>query len=206
MTKQKIEITADRVTSIIRDKHPTSLTQIAKHLGFKGSVSGSVSKRIRLLVPDVADLLAANKTVINGDVTNDRASKVVTSGKAKGKKAAKVAAKKPAVKAVAKPQVAQSEGERLCPFKREGTKYRAIWLALWKHRQTGVTRKVLVEEITSSDKKFADPKTADFAITVVASPNEAGGAHRSANKQADVYWVQKGDGGNLKLHLRAAKA
>ena len=180
MSRHKVELTGEAVAKVINDGRLTSLTQVSKVLELgKGSVSGSVARRLKELVPNIEQLLTANKAVKDGDAA-DRG----------------------------KPQASapQDEGERLCPFKREGSKYRAIWLALWRHRKTGITRKALIEEITTSCKDFADPKTADFAITVVASPTIEGTAHRSANRAADFYYVAKADGGNLRLHLRDAKA
>ena len=194
MSKPKTELTAETITTIINDKRPTSLTQISKALGHKGTISGAVAARIRELVPTISELLAANKDAKGGGA-GGATPKVA--------KPAKPAASK---KTADKPQVppTQNEGERLCPF-RMGSKYSAIWLSLWRHRKNGVTRKALVEEITA-DKKMSDPKTADFAVTVVASPTEDGRANRSADKAGDVYWVEKSDGGNLKLHLRNRKA
>ncbi len=169
------------------------MTAIAKALGFTGS--SSVLKKIEAICPDIKDRLAINAP--SKDTTSEANTKV-------GKKATKVASEK---KTVAAPQgsSAKDEGERLCPY-RTGSKYSAIWLALWQHRKTGVTRKVLIEEITSSNPEMSDPKTCDFALTVVASPTLDGSAHRSADKAADFYWVEKGAGGFLKLHLRERKA
>ena len=176
MSKQKVELTAAAVTKAIEEGKLTSLTQVSQTLGLgKGSVSGSVSKRLKSLVPSIDQMLAANKA-------------------AKGKPAAK-----------AKPAVSQDESERLCPF-RPTSKYAAVWLALYKHRKNGIARKALIEEVTSARKDFADPKTCDFAVTVVASPTKDGDAHKSASRAADIYWVEKAEGGNLKLHLRPPKA
>lgn len=170
MSKQKAEVTAAAVLEAVKGG-ATSLTGISKAMGFKGSVSGSVAKRLREILPNIDGMLAANKD-----------------------------GKKPAGKA--KPVAPQDEGERLCPF-RSTSKYAAVWLALWRSRQTGVTRKALIEEITSINKNFADPKTANFAVTVVTSPSEDGKSHRSASRAGDAYWVEKSEGGNLKLHLRS---
>ena len=38
-----------------------SLSGIGKHMGVKGNISGSMTKQIRALVPEIAGLLAANK-------------------------------------------------------------------------------------------------------------------------------------------------
>jgi hypothetical protein len=176
MSKKTAEITVEAVNKVISEGRLTSLTQVSKALGLgKGSISGSVAKRLRQLVPQIDAMLAENK---NG----------------KGEKPE------------GKPTEAtpQDDGDTICPF-RASSKYAAIWMALYRHRKTGVTRKALVEEITASDDRFSDPKTADYAITVVASPTRDGGAHRSADRAGDVYWVEKSDGGHLQLHLRAGK-
>ena len=63
----------------------------------RGTVSGSVAKVIRQLVPHIADLLAANKPAKGGDAdqkpdaasVKDVAGKKPTGGKTKGKKVAK---------------------------------------------------------------------------------------------------------------------
>jgi hypothetical protein len=148
MSKKKAEVSAAAVLEVVKGG-AMSLTAVSNALGLgKGSVSGSVSKRLKQLVPNIAEMLAANKV---------------------GKKSADKA----------KPAAPQDEGERLCPF-RSTSKYAAVWLSLYRHRKTGITRKALIEEVTSASKNFADPKTANFAVTVVASPTEDGKSHRSA--------------------------
>lgn len=203
MRKTKMEITAETVSGIINEQKLTSLTQVSKALNLgKGSISGSVSNRLKQLVPDIEQMLAQNKTA-KGDETGGANHK---SEKKTGLPTAKAVAKS-ADKPATSPQATemQDEGESICPFRR-GSKYGAIWLSLYRHRKNGITRKALVEEIISSSNDFADKKTCDYAITVVASPNREGGFHRSASRAADVYWIEKAEGGNLTLHLRNGKA
>lgn len=62
MSKQKAEISAVAATKAIQDGNLTSLTQVSKALGLgKGSVSGSVAKRLREILPNIDGMLAQNK-------------------------------------------------------------------------------------------------------------------------------------------------
>ena len=179
MSKQKVEITVEAVIKVINEGRLTSLTQVSKALRLgKGSVSGSVAKRLRLLLPTIDAMLSQNK--------GDKGDKV---GKPEGKPTE---------------ATPQDDGDTICPF-RASSKYAAIWKTLYRHRKTGIARKALIGEITASDKRFSDAKTADYAVTVVASPTRDGGAHRSADRAGDVYWVEKSDGGHLQLHLRVGR-
>jgi hypothetical protein len=92
-----------------------------------------------------------------------------------------------------------ADGARLCPY-RAGSKYAAIWQALWRSRKNGITRKALIEQVTASDERYADPKTCDYAVTVVTSPTRTGRGHKSATG-GGRYWVEK-TGGVYKLSLR----
>ncbi len=64
--KSKIEITAESVQKAIQDGKPSSMTQLAHQLGYSGSVSSSVTRKFRQLVPDIDGLLAANKLAGDG--------------------------------------------------------------------------------------------------------------------------------------------
>jgi hypothetical protein len=173
MSKQKAEISAAAVTKAIEEGKLTSLTQVSQTLKLG---KGSVSGAVSKRL----------ETLVPGIKEMLAANKTAKGG-------GKPEGKKPA---------SQDEGERLCPF-RSTSKYAAVWLALWRSRKTGITRKALIEEVTTASKDFADPKTANFAVTVVTSPSEDGKAHRSASRAGDAYWVEKSEGGNLKLHLRS---
>ncbi|MFZ4397443.1 MAG: hypothetical protein ACOYOU_17660 [Kiritimatiellia bacterium] len=88
--KSKVEITAVSVRQAISESQPASMTQLAHHLGYSGSVSSSVTRKFRQLVPDIDSLLAANKLAGNGEAKADatgkaKAAKPVkrTGGKAK---------------------------------------------------------------------------------------------------------------------------
>ena len=85
------------------------------------------------------------------------------------------------------------------PFRKNGA-YAAVFSILYAHKDKGITRKQLVEDAVKATGK--DEKRSRFDIAVVTSPSKDGKAHRSANRAADSYWVEKSDGGNLKLHMR----
>ena len=95
---------------------------------------------------------------------------------------------------------ADKEGERLCPYKRG--KYRFIWLLLYRHRKTGISRQKILDELEKAE--VSDRKTGYYAITVVASPTREGKAHRSADRAADAYFCLK-EGENIRLVMRDRK-
>jgi hypothetical protein len=82
MTKAKIELTAEVVRKAIEEGKPASMTQLAHSLGYKGSVSGSLTSKLRKLIVGIDDLLAANKA--KGDVAGliEKAAKPALKGKA----------------------------------------------------------------------------------------------------------------------------
>jgi hypothetical protein len=83
---------------------------------------------------------------------------------------------------------------------REGSAYATAFDVLAAAGSRGILRKDLVAETARVTGK--PEKNAYFDVTVVLSPRETGEAHRSANRAADAYWVEKADGGNVKLRLR----
>ncbi len=88
MTKKtKVVITAESVRQAISDGLPASMTQLAHQLGYSGSVSSSVTRKFRQLVPDIDGLLAANK-LAGGKTDKTEAStgkSAKPTAKAKGK-------------------------------------------------------------------------------------------------------------------------
>lgn len=161
---RKQTITAESVITAVEDG-ACSLTQVAKSLGFKGSVGSATTRKIREAVPDIGERLKANKT------------------------AGKTKARKPKT----------YTRHETNPY-REGSAYATAFDVLAAAEEKGIIRKDLVAETARLTGK--PEKNAYFDVTVVLSPRETGEAHRSANRAADVYWVEKTDGGNVKLRLR----
>ena len=91
----KIELSKENIVAILESKHPQSLTEVYRHLGGQGKLSGSVAKKMRLLVEGIDNWVANNK----GD-----AGSVKAEGESKGNKATVQKSGKPkSVKKASKP-------------------------------------------------------------------------------------------------------
>jgi len=168
----------------------TSLTQVARALGFKGSVGSATTRKIREAVPDIDARIEANKAA----------------GKAKpeSSKAAK-ADRKP--KAGRKPK-AYPRAEH-SPF-REGSAYAACYDILAAH-PNGIERAKLVDQLArlmprkEGESDEARRRRAYFNVTVVASSREDGRSHRCIQRAADSFFVERTNGGWLRLRLRSRR-
>ncbi len=154
-----------------------SLTDIARSLGFKGRPGSTTTAAIRKAVPDVDERLKANKA---GKGAKPKAGRAA--GKTKGKRT--------------------YTRHETNPY-REGSAYAAAYDVLADAGEKGIVRKDLVAEVARLTGK--PEKNAYYDCVVVCSPAEDGRAHRSASTAADAYWVEKADGGNVKLRLRDRK-
>ena len=201
MSKPKVEITAEVINKIISETRPTSLTGIAHALGHKGTVSGSVAARIRELVPDVADLLAANKP--------SKGAKSEASGtKPEVATTAKPARK--AAKGTAKPAGKKTVGTTCtipesCPYRHSGdtpSGYAMVWSILFAHRDKGISKPDLLARYREWSGK--PEQNCGFDVHVVLSPREDGSSHRSAAKAAQHYWIERQNDW-YKLHLLSEK-
>ena len=85
------------------------------------------------------------------------------------------------------------------PF-RSTSAYGKTWAILSKAGSNGMTRDALVKEAVKITGK--EEKHVRYDVAVVLSPSKDGKAHRSANRAADHYWVERMDGGRVILHLR----
>jgi len=54
-------LTKEKLAEILETK-PTSLGAVARELGYKGKISGSLSEKIRELAPNIDEVLEANRT------------------------------------------------------------------------------------------------------------------------------------------------
>jgi len=183
---KKREVTKESIQKVMEDNKPGTMTALAHALGYKGSVSGNVTKKIRKLVPGIDKALRMNAA----------AAEIVDSGRKKTSKKRKKAKEHP------RPEIS--------PFRRK-TLYGAIWNALFACRERGITRDQLLDYLKRHPDKAISSRSEKchrWAIIVVSSSRETGEAHRSiSGKHADIYWVEKlgGRGERLKLHLRKQK-
>ena len=86
---------------------------------------------------------------------------------------------------------------------RPGSAYAAAYDVLFAAGDKGIPRQDLVKEVARLTGKTE--QRAYYDCVVVCSPTKDGKAHRSADKAADVYWVEKSDGGNVRIRLRDRK-
>ena len=87
----KMELSRECIEEILESKKPVSLTEVYRHLGGVGKLSGSTAGKIRNLFPDIEKVVAGNRA---GAAQADGKPEATlrTSGKSKtpGKKASKV--------------------------------------------------------------------------------------------------------------------
>lgn len=196
MSKAKA-VNAEIITKAIQDGKLSSLTQVSKALGLgTGAVSGSVAKRIRALLPNVADLIASNKPA-----TPAKDASAVADAKPP---IAKTAVKKPtAIKEPTpkKPSKSAYPIPDCVPF-RPSSAYAKAWAILYAHREKGISKPDLIEKYRAWTGK--PQKNAEFDCHVVTSPKEDGCAHRSASRASGIYYCIR-ENNWIKLVLVAEK-
>jgi len=181
-TLQKQEVTKERIAEIIGQGKVKSLTDISRALGYKGS-SGGLSKKIRRLVPHIEKLIKMNQVVQELTVPGIMPSKRSMLWKSP----AKVTDKKNA--------------NDIPAIYRPSSNYQKIFSILYKHQgDKGITRQELLKKAIALTKR--PEKLCGFDISVVTSCSQDGTSHKSANRAANSYWVEKGCGGFLRLHMR----
>lgn len=84
------------------------------------------------------------------------------------------------------------------PF-RDGSMYGLVFDLLYSHRENGIARRELVEQVMKITGK--PEKYCKFNIEVVKMAREDGTGHKSIRHALPVYWVEKGDFG-FQLHIR----
>ena len=147
--KSKVEITAEGIRKAISDGKFSSLTGLAHSLGYRGSVSSSLTKKLRAILPDIGGLLSANKPAGDGK---------------EGGAVSKATKKAKAAKAVAKPKGGKWPRHAQNPF-REGS-YGTCFDILSAHPD-GLPRERLIELLAKATGK--DEKHAAFDAQVVCS-------------------------------------
>ena len=84
----KVEVSREKIVEVLESRNPKSLTEIYRHLGGVGKLSGSIAKKMRTLVPDIEKVVAGNRV---GAGKGEPKETLRTSGKSKkpGKKTPK---------------------------------------------------------------------------------------------------------------------
>jgi hypothetical protein len=153
--KKGIDLSAAVVRKATDDGKFSSLTGLAHSLGYKGSVSSTLTKRLRGLLPDIDALIMAHKPTKGGEVE-------VGTGKAAKAKASKP---KPAAKATCKSSGGKWPRHPANKF-REGSSYGTCFDILAAHPD-GLPREKLIDLLAKTTGK--DPKRAAFDVQVVCS-------------------------------------
>ncbi len=185
--KAKVELTAAAVKTVIEERKPSSMTQLAHEFGYRGSVSSTLTRKFRALVPDIDTMLKGATAAAKG--ADGKA--VVAKGKAAaGKRKAKIAssAAKPAAEADGKwPHAGKS------PF-RPGSSYDTCYSILAAHKE-GLTREKLVELLATAMGKDAKRAAFDAQVLLSARGNDEPGLSRNDGPRhrscRPGFWVKR---------------
>lgn len=150
---EKREITKELIEKAIAESKPNSLTQLSKAMGFRGSISGNLAKKIKALVPDISDQLKRN---VEGSET----------GKAEE-----------GVKKVKKGIYPRHDKN---PF-RDGSSYAQIFDAFVSHRD-GLRRDELLKVAAAVTGKDAKHAAYDLAVILSPKESPTGPRHRSCRE------------------------
>ena len=195
MRKAKVDLTADALRKAIEEGKPASMTQLAHRLGYKGSVSSGLTKKFRVLIPEIDALLKS--TTPTGTPSTD--GKAVTA-KTKPAKAAKSGAKQLKANPVGA-KTGKWPRDPRNPF-REGSSSYGICFDILAAHKSGLRRETLVALLADATGK--DPKRASFDAQVVLSARGSdepglsrndGPRHRSCRPG---FWVER-ENGHVKL-------
>ena len=168
----KWELSKENIVEILESKSPKSLTEIYRHLGGSGKLSGSVAQMMRELMPGIEERLARNKA---GEIKADENPQATIPKSGKSEKVAKSW----------KPRVHHPEEAESTPY-RKGSAYSKVYQILAEHPD-GISRADLIREAARRCKKPASRSA--FDVAVVVSPRESctGPRHRSAR---DGYYLE----------------
>lgn len=158
------EITKKAAEEIINKQHPTSLTQISKALGREGSISGSLTKKIKEWFPNIDEILKSGK----------------------GSKSTKAAKKSTEAKKTKEPK-RKFTIHPANPF-RPGSSYHACFNILGKFMKAGLHRKKLVELLARETGKDETRAGYDAAVLLSAKESNTGPRHRSCK---EGFWVRR---------------
>lgn len=186
--KAKANLTKEAVLAAV-EAGATTMSEVVHRLGYK-SVCGATTKKIRALVPDIGERLGGAK---------GKGEKPAPTAKAAKPQAAKVKKTPKPAKNDSRTEYPRAESN---PF-REGSAYATGYDILAAAGDKGIERAKLVAEVARITGK--DPRKAYFDVTVVASSRKDGRSHRCIAKAADSYYVERTDGGWLKLVVRDRK-
>lgn len=184
--KAKTDMTAELVRKTIEANQPKSLSQLAHLLGYKGSVSSTLTKKFRLLIPNIADLLNGG----DHQATSPKSPKPVKTGKAKVAKVTQKAVTKPVGAKAGK--YAHNEKS---PF-RAGSSYDKCYSILAEH-PAGLPKERLIQLLAAETGKDAKHASYDAQVVLSARPNEDGLNNNDSPRNRSCrpgFWIKRENG------------
>jgi bacterioferritin-associated ferredoxin len=185
MSKSQVNLTKESIVGAVQ-QGATSISQVYKMLGGQGNVSGSTTKKIRQLMPDIQVQLDVNKgtkPVTDNATAPTKASKPSKPTIEKPVKA-KPTTPKPAKQTKAHPS--KYSRHKSNPF-RENSAYATCFDILAAHKD-GIGRDEILNLIGKETHK--DIKHAGYDLSVLLSAKESptGPRHRSCR---EGFWVKR---------------
>ena len=174
----KVEVSREKIVEVLESKSPKSLTEVYRHLGGVGKLSGSTGKQMRSLVPDIEKVVAGNRA---GEGKGEPKETLRTSGKSKkpGKKASKATY----------PHCDKN------PF-REGSNY-ALAFDVLASFPDGLPLADWRERYAKAAKKSLKLASYDIQVLLTAKDSPTGERHRSCR---DGFYIEReGDHVTLKI-------
>ena len=186
--KARIKLTAEAVQAVIGRDKPTSMTQLAHGLGYKGSVGGSLARKFRALFPDIDVLL--KRTAESAKGGDDGKAGTTKPKAAKAKPAGKQAKAKPAAKAGGKwPRDPRN-------VFRPSSSYASCYDILAAHKD-GLPREKLVALLAEATGKDAKHAGYDAQVLLSAGPNEGGLSNNDGPRHRSCrpgFWIKRTNG------------
>lgn len=178
--KSNSRITAEAVLKAINNG-AKSLTAVAKALGYKSGSSGVIQAILKVM-PDLREHLHTLNNLPPGVA--------IETDKANGKNEKN------------KPACPSAYPIPDCVPYRKTSGYAQVWAILHAHRQSGISKKDLIEKYRVSSGK--PEQNCGYDVQVVCSPTKEGTCNRSALRASQHYWVERRDD-LLVLHLIGVK-
>jgi len=172
------ELTAEAVLQSIGTSKAASLGQLHRALGGKGSVPGSVAKKLKELVPNIGELFAANK----GDPGEEKKATPKTGKPTKKAKGGKVSKAKMGEDKPTKRLVKHSASN---PFRPGG--YGILYDILASHPD-GMAVDALKRRYMEITGKDADHARYDLCVILSAKDSPTGPRHRSCR---EGFWIER---------------
>lgn len=175
----KVEISREKIVEVLESKSPKSLTEVYRHLGGQGKLSGSVAGKLRSLVDGIDDLVASNKagagTAKSEGEPKGNKPTLQMSGKSKGPK-------KPAKErsGASKAKVPRHPKN---PF-REGSGYGLLLDLIASAGSKGIGKEDLLKAYCKATGK--DLIHAKFDLSVINSGEAGRNRHRSMKDNVTI--------------------